>query len=148
AEERCGGRRAERRPPRLHRPAGARRMTKRMQCQRCGKDVSADAEGVLHLARCRAYNGWTNFETWAVALWIDNAQASYHYWREMEDECRREEEEGTRTAAGLLADRIKDEYEDAACERLGNRADVFADLLSAALSDVDWYEIAEHLLTP
>lgn len=24
-----------------------------------------------------AYNGWTNWETWNVALWIDNEEGSY-----------------------------------------------------------------------
>ncbi len=27
------------------------------------------------------YNGWTNYETWAVSLWIDNDHATYAYWR-------------------------------------------------------------------
>ena len=30
----------------------------------------------------KRYNGWTNYETWAVNLWIDNDQGSYTYWRE------------------------------------------------------------------
>ena len=25
----------------------------------------------------KTYNGWTNYETWAVGLWIDNEQGSY-----------------------------------------------------------------------
>jgi hypothetical protein len=29
------------------------------------------------------YNGWTNYETWAIALWIDNDRASYDYWRDI-----------------------------------------------------------------
>ena len=27
------------------------------------------------------YNGWTNYETWNVALWVDNDEASYHLRR-------------------------------------------------------------------
>ena len=30
-----------------------------------------------------SYNGWTNYETWAVALWIDNEQATYQTAREI-----------------------------------------------------------------
>ena len=25
------------------------------------------------------YNGWTNYETWNVALWMDNDETSYQY---------------------------------------------------------------------
>lgn len=25
------------------------------------------------------YNGWTNYETWNVALWMDNDESSYQY---------------------------------------------------------------------
>ncbi len=32
------------------------------------------------------YQGWKNYETWAVALWLDNDRASYEYCR---DEARR-----------------------------------------------------------
>jgi hypothetical protein len=47
-----------------------------------------------------------------------------------------------------LADRLKDEHQAAAAERLGDRPDLFSDLLAAALSEVSWHDIAEHLLTP
>ena len=26
-----------------------------------------------------SYNGWTNYETWNVALWMDNDETSYQY---------------------------------------------------------------------
>ena len=29
------------------------------------------------------YNGYTNYETWAVALWMDNDQGSYAHYREL-----------------------------------------------------------------
>ena len=34
----------------------------------------------------KTHDGFTNFETWAVAVWIDNDRTNYHYWR---DEARR-----------------------------------------------------------
>jgi hypothetical protein len=29
----------------------------------------------------KKYNGWTNYETWNVALWLDNEQSSERHWR-------------------------------------------------------------------
>lgn len=29
------------------------------------------------------YNGWSNYETWAVALWLDNDEASQEFCREL-----------------------------------------------------------------
>jgi len=34
------------------------------------------------MAQDHKYNGWTNYETWAVKLWMDNEEPSYRYWRE------------------------------------------------------------------
>ncbi len=31
------------------------------------------------------YNGWTNYETWNVALWINNDEGLYHLARECGD---------------------------------------------------------------
>jgi hypothetical protein len=31
------------------------------------------------------YNGWTNYETWNVALWINNDESLYHLARECGD---------------------------------------------------------------
>ena len=28
------------------------------------------------------YQGWTNYETWAVNLWLDNEEGVHDYWRE------------------------------------------------------------------
>ena len=35
----------------------------------------------------KEYNGWHNYETWLVKLWIDNEEGSYNYWREVAQEC-------------------------------------------------------------
>ena len=46
------------------------------------------------------YNGWANYETWAVKLWFDNEEATYRTWMERarswkgrEDDARRFAEE-------------------------------------------------------
>jgi len=82
-----------------------------------------------------AYNGWINYETWNVALWLDNEQGSY-------DECR----DMARNARDVydLAKRLEAFVEEFKPD-LG--ASMFSDLLSAALNEVDWQEIAEHYWT-
>src|SRR5258706_9359345 len=114
-----------------------------IQCSRCAKYFPDDHEGALHQTRCCVHAGFTNYETWAMALWMDNDEGSYRYWRKVASECRNEAD-SERSAAQLLADRLKEEHEAAAETRLEGRVDVFNDLVSAALSEVSWLELADN----
>ena len=95
------------------------------------------------------YNGWTNYETWNVKLWPDNNEGSYTAWN-MEAKERLEnaipeypELSTVRQQAIIdLAGMLK-EYHEEKADHLVTITGVFADLISAALSSVDWYEIAE-----
>ncbi len=101
------------------------------------------------------YNGWTNYETWAVNLWINNDHGSQTSWLEQarahfenaaDCESVREGLWSRRSAArSKLADQIKDEFEEGS--PLVEEASVYSDLLTAALGEVDWHELAEHLLS-
>lgn len=127
------------------------------QCSRCGEPEASHTRP----RPCR-YNGWTNYETWAVKLWIDNDQGEYLHWQEVaREEWERDDElmpyekrlgrmesfkPGDR-ALIRLSDRFKDAHEKNADTLLKDmEASVFADLLGAALSEVNWREIAEALL--
>lgn len=95
----------------------------------------------------KTYNGWTNYETWAVNLWLSNEEGSYHYWGGVADDCwesAEAEENWTRkeNAQLDLAARLKSEHEEFTPELSG----VWGDLLTAALSEVNWHEIAGGLL--
>lgn len=96
----------------------------------------------------KGYNGWSNYETRCVNLWIDNEEGSYNYWRErareVYDDAKPSYSSETKKEAATreLANALKDEHEEAKPEVVG----VFADLLGAALSEVDWYEIASAML--
>ena len=35
----------------------------------------------LRVFKTMTYNGWTNYETWNVALWLDNDYESYQFAR-------------------------------------------------------------------
>lgn len=97
------------------------------------------------------YNGWTNYETWAVKLWMDNDQGSQEHWNEAAQDAwgtakgnEDNRDEASRDARIALAERLKDEHEEAAPD-LKNT--VWADLLNAAIGEVDWHEIADALLS-
>ena len=108
------------------------------RCETCGQTTE--------------YNGRTNYETWAVKLWIDNEQSSQDYWLQEAREALRAAPKDDTVQRGLftsaqravldLADLLKDEYGEWAPEVSG----VYSDLLGAALSSVNWMEIARELL--
>lgn len=95
------------------------------------------------------FNGWTNYETWNVALWFDNEQSSQEYWKERaqehyNDAVAGEYEGQTREfeAAYSLSKEMKEQAEEFMPEVEG----FYADLLQAALQEVNWMEIAQHYM--
>ncbi len=98
------------------------------------------------------YNGWTNYETWCVNLWMDNSEASQNYWAEAAKEIYEQSEaDETFTQAEVaifaLADRIKDEHEEEITSLYEQGsiaiASVWGDLMTNALKEVSWREIAK-----
>ena len=91
----------------------------------------------------REYNGWTNYETWVVKLWIDNDQGSQEYWLHAARQARKHNVTNPDAARYELQELLKDEHEEQSPEVVG----VYADLLNASLCEVNWREIAKNLLT-
>ena len=89
------------------------------------------------------YQGWTNYETWTVNLWLENEESEYNYWQEQAAAVKREYKEDEQEFA--LADMLKDSTEEGAEDAL-NEASVYSDLLGAAISEVNFGEIAKGLL--
>lgn len=93
------------------------------------------------------YNGWTNYETWNLAFWLDNDQGSQEYWREQTVECFRNAEpyyngqSKEDAAVQDLAEALEAEVKDAAPE-LDNG--FYGDILNAAISTVNFREIARN----
>lgn len=81
------------------------------------------------------YNGWKNYETWLVNLWIDNDGGS-EYWRERADEVR---------DVSDLADEMQQFYTELAETEIP-ASGMFADLFNSALREVSWYDIAENYI--
>jgi hypothetical protein len=88
------------------------------------------------------YNGWKNRETWAVALWIDSTEAEQTYWKER----AQEEMDGHFYKEGAVASLAEDLRDTIGENSPISENNVYSDLLNGALENVDWHEIAEHLI--
>jgi len=83
----------------------------------------------------KTYNGWTNYATWRVNLEIFDGLNPVEDW-DLERETLTESE---------LAELLQEHAEEVIFEGSEKRniADSYAE---AFLSDVNWYEIARHML--
>ena len=86
------------------------------------------------------YNGWTNWETWLVSLWIDNEQTIYeHYLIAAREELSKDVTH--REAEHELSVVLSEQFD----EMMPDIGGLYLDLLSGALREVNWREISRHL---
>jgi len=93
------------------------------------------------------YNGWTNYPTWCVNLWLTNDEGLYNAATErvtatIESERAAESEETWTHQSPLYA--VSEMLKEWVCDELEPDlgASFAADLLGYALDKVDWVEIA------
>lgn len=95
-----------------------------------------------------SYNGWKNYETWLVKLWLDNEEGTYNLQKDWLEQAKAEPKHEywtpEETVKFTLADLIKEFIEEEAPD-LG--ASMYSDLINAALSEVDWQEIADNIIS-
>lgn len=77
------------------------------------------------------YNGWTNYATWRVNLEMLDDYNPNHEFEQKPEICE-------------LADHLKDHVESILDD--GGGSDLVKSYALAFVSDVNWYEIAEHKL--
>lgn len=83
----------------------------------------------------KPYNGYWNYETWAVGLSIDNDESEQELWAEQAE----------KLDIDALEVALK-EYHEEAAEAGKEQLPTFAkDLLDAAFSEVNWRELARGL---
>lgn len=104
-------------------------------------------------ASSTTYQGWGNYGTWCVALWLMNESRSYHYWRDRTRSTVRGAWSIDNVVSGLwteseaarisLADQLKETTHD---ESPLQEASLYTDLLGSALDGVNWSEIAASFI--
>ena len=96
------------------------------------------------------YNGYENYQTWAVCLWIDNEQSTQQWALDLARECLDSAPEHQMVREGFvtveqrarydLADLLQDELSEGAPD-IGNN--VYSDLMHSAIARVNWDEVAQ-----
>ncbi len=90
----------------------------------------------------QTYNGWTNYQTWVVNLWMTNDSGSYEHLQSMARDCLTHLEDNVSDAVWELSKRLEEDHDEFMPEVTG----VYADLLTHSLGMVNWHEIARHVI--
>ena len=89
------------------------------------------------------YNGWYNYETWNAALWLSNDHGDVTHWEERADDLAQTADDIDDLTDKLAAE-IEAQFDEAASEL--PLTGFFADVMNASLREVNWREIAGHMV--
>ena len=97
------------------------------------------------------YNGWTNKETWLICLWIDNEQALQEKVLQLAADAKiNPKKSEVWTVAEAEKFTLEQSIDDFVDELIYNEREsaggLISDLLSCAISRINFLELAEHYL--
>lgn len=91
------------------------------------------------------YEGWTNYETSIIGEYINSMESERDYWLSIAEDCKDDEEiTGNNDALLTLSDLLMNHFET---DTTRPEDSIWAAMIDAALSEVDWWDIAEELMT-
>ena len=98
----------------------------------------------------KEYNGWTNYETWMINLYLTNDADIHSQCYNMAREINEEAKPSTFMSAQeearyTLSKRLKEYVEDVLID-FDKLDPMITDLVTSALSEVNWNEIAQSFL--
>jgi hypothetical protein len=96
------------------------------------------------------YNGWSNRETWATALWINNDQALYEIAQDYTKQELEGHDSGEEINPYYLGETIRNWIEEdlLTLENIAGNKELFAMLTDiGSLYRVNWREIADSFLS-
>ena len=96
---------------------------------------------VNELSFKETYNGWTNYETWCLNIWIDNDQYLAERKAELIREVTLHYDDKQAYELSLLLESMVEELKEDALE-----VGLLSDLLGGAIGKINFFELAEHYL--
>jgi len=90
------------------------------------------------MSEAEKYNGYTNFETWSMALWWDNDQGLYEIAQEYKAQLL--EDEGAYELGKIIESWTTEWLEESPTSTMAQ------EFLHKGLNHVDWQDIAQTML--
>ena len=85
-------------------------------------------------------NGWSNYSTWCVNLWLSNDEALYKMVKASIQELTGDRDNKVSSLAGIIKNQVVDN------SPLIDTASMYSDMLNEAMSQVNYTELATSWL--